>query len=156
MKLQISSLPTNIWNNEMAQRVNCPLLHLHTNNKVFLLPPWIILLCSILSLLPSPTLLWNDLCCYNYWVISTVITLNICSVTMLKAFGCALGRLFYVLNILCCRQTILPVSVYSLCIRHEVVSLWVGGRMFGWFASGAVWVRMIAAAGPVADLHQVS
>lgn len=62
----------------------------------------------------------NDLCCYNYWVISTVITLNICSVRMLKAFGWAVRQLFYVLTVLRCRQ-IPPQS--PLPLRHRLLSL---------------------------------
>lgn len=122
MKLQMSCLPINIWNNEIALLLNCPLLHLHTNNKVFftsalvyppLFHPSSSSSLSSPSLLHSPTL-WNDLCCDNYWVISTLITLNICSVTMLKAFGCALEHLFYVLTVLWCRQTLSPYPLPSL------------------------------------------
>lgn len=46
----------------------------------------------------------NDLRRYNYWVISTVITLNICSATKRKAFGCALQQLLYAHTVLQCRQ----------------------------------------------------
>lgn len=75
-------------------------------------------LCPSALLLTAP--LWNDLRHYNYWVISTVITLNICSVTMLRAFGCAQPELFYVLTVLWCWQTTPTLccllSLWSLCI----------------------------------------
>ena len=44
---------------------------------------------------------------------------------MLRAFGCALRQLFYVLTVLWCRQTIpplllihCPLSVYAICIKE--------------------------------------
>lgn len=86
----------------------------------------------------------NDLHCYNYWVISTVITLNICSVTMLRAFACALWQLFYVLTVLWCRQTNPPP--FSHCSQYVLSALerWTGfyvsgGSMLGWFACAGMW-----------------
>lgn len=92
-------------------------------------------------LIPPPR---NDLHCYNYWVISTVITLNICSVTMLRDFACALWQLFYVLTVLWCRQTNPPL--FSHCSQYVLSALerWngfymSGGSMVGWFACAGVW-----------------
>lgn len=77
-------------------------------NPPLFYPPVSPLLSYPSLILSAP--LWNDLRCYNYWVISTVITLNICSVTMLRAFGCARRQLFYVLTVLWCRQNPLQPS----------------------------------------------
>lgn len=139
----MSCLTINIWN--MALCTNCPLSHLHPNNKV-LSPPAVVYpplfqptssssYSSSPSLLPSPALR-NDLCGNNYWVISALITLNICSVTMLRAFGCALGQLLCVLTVLRCRQTVPPSSTAPLSLHMCSLHYRDGSHMSGRGAIG--------------------
>lgn len=77
----------------MAQHINCLFffLHIHTDNQTSLaaavVHPSLFRPSSSSPLLSPP--FWNDLPGYNYWVISTVITLNICSANAQGSWLCS-------------------------------------------------------------------
>lgn len=82
---------------------------------------------------PCPSILpvWFDLHCYNYWVIFTVITLNICSVTMLKSLTVLFDGYSQ-------KDAPIPSSVPQLPFVFMCYLHWRDEMAFIWL--GAVWL----------------